>query len=81
MTSIYADILPSENGHMTKNKDTKKEYRFGEVVKELIIDNYGTEVSVSETKVIESKLIEYAAKGNTIFMFQLHVEIGCRILK
>jgi len=73
MTSIYADILPSENGHMTKNKDTKKEYRFGEVVKELIIDNYGTEVSVSETKVIESKLIEYAAKGN----YDIYVSVAC----
>jgi hypothetical protein len=38
--------------------------RFREVVKELINDHYGTEVSESEMKVFESKLIEYAARGH-----------------
>jgi len=40
-----------------------KYLRFREVVKDLINEHYGAEVSKSEMKVIESKLIEYAARG------------------
>jgi len=40
-----------------------KYLRFREVVNGLINEHYGTEVSKSKTKVIESKLIEYAARG------------------
>jgi hypothetical protein len=43
--------------------------RFREVVKDMI----GTEVSESETKVVESKLIEYAANHN----YDIYVTVVC----